>query len=242
MTKKTDKSKAIQTESFLKLQPKIIPKNQSQSNALQNLESKIPYNVLVGCAGTGKTLMATVFAIKKFLNKEYKKIVITRPAVSVDEEHGFLPGSLSEKMSPWMLPILDIFLEFFDEEKLKELIQENTIEIAPLAYMRGRNLGSINLEGQQDKRGFIIIADEMQNSTPEQMKMLLTRIGYNSKMIITGDPDQHDRGLEHNGLIDLIDRIHSTRKLKHLTIDYFSAENVVRSEAVKEILKLYPKK
>ena len=190
---------------------------------------------------THNTLFATVYAIKKYLDGTYKKIVITRPAVSVDEDHGFLPGDLTAKMHPWMLPIIDVFMEFFDAETLEHMIKEGELEIAPLAYMRGRNLGAIMIDENSDKRGFIIIADEIQNSTPEQMKMLLTRLGKNSKMIITGDLTQHDRGLSNNGLADAYERLsNSNVSNKYVTIDKFNKKGVVRSEAVQNILSLYP--
>lgn len=222
--------------------PKLSPDNKQQAIALQHLESDIPYNFLLGPAGTGKTLMATVFAIKKLLDGTYRKIVITRPAVPVDEDHGFLPGDLISKLSPWMLPILDIFMEFFDSETIENMFKEGIIEIAPLAYMRGRNLGAIMIDEQSDERGFIIIADECQNSTPEQMKMLLTRLGKNSKMIITGDLTQHDRGLEHNGLQDIVGRMddYKSGDMQFISVDKFSKNKVVRSPAVQQLLTLYP--
>ena len=144
-------------------------------------------------------------------------------------------------MHPWMLPIIDVFMEFFDAETLENMIKEGVLEIAPLAYMRGRNLGAIMIDENSDKRGFIIVADEIQNSTPEQMKMLLTRLGKNSKMIVTGDLTQHDRGLSHNGLGDIYNRIsESGTNPEYISIDVFNKNCVVRSEAVKNVLQLYP--
>mgnify|MGYP005863970579 CR=1 FL=1 len=222
--------------------PKLKPANKEQSIALQNLESDIPYNFLLGPAGTGKSLFATVYAIKKLLDGTYKKIVITRPAVPVDEDHGYLPGGIVEKLHPWMLPILDIFMEFFDTETIEAMFKEGIIEIAPLAYMRGRNLGAIMIDENSDKRGFVVIADECQNSTPEQMKMLLTRLGKNSKMIITGDLTQHDRGLAKNGLQDIVNRMDETKQSNttYISVDKFSKDKVVRSPAVQQVLTLYP--
>jgi len=221
--------------------PKLKPENKEQSKALQHLESDVPYNFLVGPAGSGKTLFATVYAIKKFLDGTYRKIVITRPAVSVDEDHGFLPGDITAKMHPWMLPIIDVFMEFFDADTLESMIKEGVLEIAPLAYMRGRNLGAIMIDENSDKRGFIVLADEIQNSTPEQMKMLLTRLGKNSKMIITGDLTQHDRGMDNNGLLDAYNRLTKNYVSdEYISIDKFSKKSVVRSDAVQNILNLYP--
>lgn len=240
MKEKKEERKQIST----KASPKLVPENKAQSRALQNLMSDKPYNFLIGEAGTGKTLMATVYAISKFLDGTYKKIVITRPAVSVDEELGYLPGSVEQKMKPWMLPILDVFMEFFTAEDIEVLMNEGLIEIAPLAYMRGRNLGPIDINETSDKRGFIVVADELQNSTPEQMKMLLTRLGKNSKMILTGDPTQHDRGMTENGLVDILKKLdlYKDSDITHITADMFNKKNVVRSPAVMEVLKLYPDK
>lgn len=220
--------------------PQLKPDNKKQAEALSQLQSEKPYVFLIGPAGTGKTLFATVFAIRSLLEGHYKKIVITRPAVSVDEEHGFLPGGIIEKMNPWMLPILDIFMEFFDHDTLESMIKEGIIEIAPLAYMRGRNLGAIMIDENSDKRGVIVIADECQNATEEQMKMLLTRLGKNSKMILTGDLAQHDRGMEVNGLKDVVDRIMNSGGVESIAITAFDKNKVVRSKAVQDILQLYP--
>ena len=145
--------------------------------------------------------------IKSFMEREVKKIVITRPAVSVDEQHGFLPGDLKEKMAPWTRPIFDIFEKHFSLSQIEMMLSENLIEIAPLAYMRGRTF--------EDSW---IIADEMQNATKSQMKMLLTRIGVNTKMIVTGDLKQHDRGFSENGLSDFIDLVkhYEQEKLNHI--------------------------
>jgi phosphate starvation-inducible PhoH-like protein len=235
------KPKKEELEVNTKYIPKLKPENKEQSRALENLESEVPYNFLIGPAGSGKTLFATVYAIKKLLDGTYKKIVITRPAVPVDEDHGFLPGNLVDKLHPWMLPIIDIFMEFFDSDTLEQMFKEGVIEIAPLAYMRGRNLGAIMIDENSDKRGFIVIADEIQNSTPEQMKMLLTRLGKNSKMVITGDLSQHDRDLEFNGLKDAYERLARHGKdNRFVTIDKFNKKGVIRSDAVRSILDLYP--
>ena len=123
--------------------------------------------------------------------------MITRPAVSVDEQHGFLPGTLEEKMDPWLRPIYDVFYKFITPAQVNNLINKQQIEICPLAYMRGRTFDNA-----------WICADEMQNSTPQQMLMLLTRIGKNSKLVITGDPAQHDRGFEKNGLNGIGNAMH----------------------------------
>jgi phosphate starvation-inducible PhoH-like protein len=151
--------------------------------------------IAVGPAGTGKTLFACLKAISQLRNGEINKLVITRPVVTVEEDIGFLPGNIVKKMDPWTRPIFDLFLEFFSKTELDNYINANIIEISPLAFMRGRTF----------KNSFII-ADEMQNSSPNQMKMLTTRIGINSKMVITGDLKQTDI-LKENGLNDLVNKI-----------------------------------
>ena len=149
----------------------------------------------IGPAGTGKTLLCTQMGIKSFMEREVKKIVITRPAVSVDEQHGFLPGDLKEKMAPWTRPIFDVLRDYFHAKEISNMIDEGIIEIAPLAYMRGRTF----------KQCFIL-ADEMQNATENQMKMLLTRLGEGSRMAVTGDLAQADR-IKDNGLIRFVQKL-----------------------------------
>tara|TARA_B100000123_G_scaffold30273_1_gene20420 strand:+ start:7247 stop:7984 length:738 start_codon:yes stop_codon:yes gene_type:complete len=211
--------------------PHILPRNVAQEDYLYQLAD--PKNNIVfaiGPAGTGKTLLCTQMGIKSFMEREVKKIVITRPAVSVDEQHGFLPGDLKEKMAPWTRPIFDIFEKHFSLSQIEMMLSENLIEIAPLAYMRGRTF--------EDSW---IIADEMQNATKSQMKMLLTRIGVNTKMIVTGDLKQHDRGFSENGLSDFIDLVkhYEQEKLNHIAVSRFDMMDVERHPAVTEVLKIY---
>ena len=162
----------------------ITPRNLKQRYLISLLENPNKHiNFAIGPAGTGKTLIATLYAIKSLREGLVRKIVITRPAVSVDEQHGFLPGTLVEKMGPWTRPMFDIFEEYYSTGQIEKMVKDNVIEIAPLAYMRGRTF-----------KDAIIIADEMQNATDSQMKMLLTRIGDNSKIVVTGDLEQFDRG------------------------------------------------
>ena len=175
----------------------IKPRNLKQQYLISLLENPNKHiTFATGPAGTGKTLLSTLYAIKSLKEGTARKIVITRPAVSVDEQHGFLPGTLVEKMSPWTRPMFDIFEEYYNSSEIGHMIKENIIEIAPLAYMRGRTF-----------KHSVIIADEMQNATDNQMKMLLTRIGDCSKLIVTGDLDQHDRGYQDNGLKKFTDRL-----------------------------------
>ena len=156
---------------------KIVPRNKAQESymlTLSNPKKDVVFGI--GPAGTGKTLIAVLTAIKFFKEGIVDKIIVTRPAVSVDEDLGFLPGTLEQKMAPWTRPIFDVLREYFTSREIEGMIAEGVIEIAPLAYMRGRTF----------KRAYII-ADEMQNSTANQMKMLLTRLGEGSKMAVTGD-------------------------------------------------------
>jgi phosphate starvation-inducible PhoH-like protein len=207
---------------------------------LQNRNTSILIGL--GPAGTGKTLFSCNAAIDGYLSGLYQKIVLTRPVVSVEEEIGFLPGSLVQKMDPWTRPIFDIFLERFSKVKLDSMIQNGVIEISPLGYMRGRTF-----------KGTFIIADEMQNSSPVQMKMMTTRIGEGSKMVSTGDLNQSDR-CEKNGLVDLVERLRRRRvggcgggcggagcECDDLMIDLLELSNsdIQRSPVVRRILDIY---
>jgi len=206
----------------------MIPKNLRQEDYIEMLDDDHKYIVFaMGPAGTGKTLLAVLAAIRALKNGKIEKIVVTRPAVSVDEQHGFLPGTLEEKMAPWTRPIFDVFQEYFSPVQIESMLADNIIEIAPLAYMRGRTF----------KNAFII-ADEMQNATPSQMKMLLTRIGTGSRIVVTGDLAQHDRGYEQNGLKDFIARL-KQRQNKMFGIVEFQREDVERHEAVTAVLHIY---
>lgn len=206
---------------------KILPKNLAQEDYLALLDDPRKDIVFAtGPAGTGKTMIAVLSAIRALKAGECEKIVVTRPAVSVDEQHGFLPGTLVEKMAPWTRPIFDVFEEFYSPKEIEVMIAENIIEIAPLAYMRGRTF-----------KNAWILADEMQNATPNQMKMLLTRIGDNSRIVVTGDVTQHDRGFESNGLRDIINRL-SDRSARIGAVE-FDQRDVERHPAVKEVLEIY---
>ena len=204
----------------------MISRTLTQRLYMDLLHANAPVIIGSGPAGTGKTLLACHAGSKALAEGRVDRLILTRPAVSVDEQHGFLPGSLEKKMEPWTRPMFDAIHHYLPPRKVTQLIQDRRIEVCPLAYMRGRTFDNS-----------WIIGDEMQNSTPSQMKMLLTRIGENSKMVITGDPDQHDRGFEDNGLSDLISRIYSdSNDIFHVK---FEESDVVRSEVIKEILRLY---
>lgn len=204
------------------------PKNSSQEEYVRKLKIKQrKIIVATGPAGTGKTLFATEFGIKNFFMNNVEKIIFTRPSVSVDEDLGYLPGTLEEKMAPWVRPIYDILYRFIQPKEVTQLLEDKIIEIAPLGYMRGRTF-----------KNAWIIADEMQNSTVSQMKMLLTRLGENSRLIITGDLDQHDRKDEINGLEDFLDKFKGKRSSSITSIE-FQRDDIQREEVVKEVLDIY---
>lgn len=204
------------------------PKNDSQKdyfNLLKNKNKKII--IATGPAGTGKTLFATEQGVKNFLTNKYEKIIFTRPSVSVDEDLGYLPGTLEEKMAPWVRPIYDILYNFLSAKEITNLIEEKFIEISPLGYMRGRTF-----------KNSWIIADEMQNSTISQMKMLLTRLGENSRVIITGDLDQHDRKDNINGLEDFLNKFKKKRSSSISSVEFNNAD-IQREQVVQEVLDIY---
>jgi phosphate starvation-inducible PhoH-like protein len=204
------------------------PKNSSQEEYVRKLKIKQrKIIVATGPAGTGKTLFATEFGIKNFFMNNVEKIIFTRPSVSVDEDLGYLPGTLEEKMAPWVRPIYDILYRFIHPKEVTQLLEDKTIEIAPLGYMRGRTF-----------KNAWIIADEMQNSTVAQMKMLLTRLGENSRLVITGDLDQHDRKEGINGLEDFLDKFKGKRSSSITSIE-FQRDDIQREEVVKEVLDIY---
>ena len=205
----------------------ILPRNKNQEQYILKLLDDTKDIVFgIGPAGTGKTLLAVQVAVKLFKAGKVDKIIVTRPAVSVDEDLGFLPGTLEEKMAPWTRPIFDVLREYFNAREIEGMIQEGIIEIAPLAYMRGRTF----------KHSFIL-ADEMQNATPNQMKMLLTRLGEHSMMAVTGDLNQADR-LKDNGLIDFTKLLESTNQ-SCLDIVQFEQGDIERHAAVKAVLQVY---
>jgi phosphate starvation-inducible PhoH-like protein len=177
------------------------PKNDNQEHYVSILKNKTKKIVVAtGPAGTGKTLFATEFAVKNYLTGNCEKLIFTRPSVTVDEDLGFLPGTLEEKMAPWVRPIYDILYQFLSPKELANMLEEKIIEISPLGYMRGRTF-----------KNCWIVADEMQNSTLSQMKMLLTRLGENSRLVITGDLEQYDRANEQNGLEDFLSKFKGKR-------------------------------
>jgi phosphate starvation-inducible PhoH-like protein len=215
--------------------PKYSPKSDNQykyTDYLKNPNMKIVIGV--GAAGTGKTLFACCEAVSQLKTGAVQKIIMTRPVVPVEEEIGFLPGSLVHKMDPWTRPIFDILLEFYSQKDIDAMVHGGVIEISPLGFMRGRTF----------KRAFII-ADEMQNSSPNQMLMLATRIGDESKMVITGDLKQSDRGRD-NGLSDLLCKIKaaaasaaSSNFTRGIGYVEFGGVDIQRSPIVSDVLRIY---
>jgi len=204
------------------------PLNKGQVIYNSMLRSKTKKIIIAtGPAGTGKTLFATECGIRNFLLGNCETLIFTRPSVSVDEDLGYLPGTLEEKMSPWVRPIYDILYQFIQPKEVTELLEDKIIEIAPLGYMRGRTF-----------KNAWIVADEMQNATKSQMKMLLTRLGENSKLVITGDLDQHDREGEINGLEDFLEKFRGKRSSSISSFE-FEREDIQREEVVKEVLEIY---
>ena len=210
--------------------PKYLPRSDNQHKYMDYLKNPNMKIVIgVGSAGTGKTLFACCEAVSQLKMGTVQKIIMTRPVVPVEEEIGFLPGSLVHKMDPWTRPIFDILLEFYSQKDIDTMVHGGVIEISPLGFMRGRTF----------KRAFII-ADEMQNSSPNQMLMLATRIGDDSKMVITGDLKQSDRGRD-NGLSDLLCKIKASPSNFTQGIGYveFSGTDIQRSPIVSDVLRIY---
>ena len=228
-------SKKKKLSELRSLAPVYKPRSENQKQYVDYLtNTTVPIVFGIGPAGCGKTLFACTSAIHQLRSGNIKKIILTRPIVPVEEEEiGFLPGSLINKMDPWTRPIFDIFLEFYQQKDLDSMIHSGVIEISPLAYMRGRTFKSA-----------YIIADEMQNSTPNQMLMLTTRIGTGSKMAITGDLKQSDRSVS-NGLLDIMIKIREQSlidenfPIKMVEMNYGDIE---RSPIVATILKMYQNK
>jgi phosphate starvation-inducible PhoH-like protein len=222
---------ATKSTKSIVLTPKTL--NQETYISLLTDQSK-PIIFAAGPAGTGKTMLAVLAGLRAYRDGQVKKLVLTRPAVSVeDEQHGFLPGDLVSKMEPWTRPIIDVVSEYYSPKEITRMIDEQIIEISPLAFMRGRNF-----------KDSWIIADEMQNATPSQLKMLLTRLSDGSKIVITGDLNQTDI-VNNNGLADLINRLKLyQRNIDHnitetINIVEFQKMDIERSDVVKKIIDIY---
>ena len=213
---------AIQVPSRKKL---ITPKSANQKRYLDAIRQN-DIVIAIGVAGTGKSFLGVAMAVSALMKREVSRIVLTRPAVEAGERLGFLPGDLYEKIHPYLRPLYDALYDMMEAEKVAAMIEKGTIEIAPLAYMRGRTLNDA-----------FIILDEAQNTTPEQMKMFLTRLGFNSKMVITGDITQVDLPAGRpSGLIEIQSVLKGIKGIKFV---YFSEKDVVRHELVSAIVKAY---
>ena len=207
----------------------LRPKTRNQEQLVLNLLDPGQHIVMAsGPAGTGKTYLAMLAAIKALRSGQCERIVLTRPAVGVeDERHGFLPGDLISKMEPWTRPLLDVLRDYYSPRDIAAMMEEQIIEISPLAYMRGRTF-----------KNAWIIADEMQNATPGQMKMLLSRIGENSKIVVTGDIEQADRSGKDNGLLDVVQRLES-RGGDGIAVCNLGKRDIQRHPIIDTVLELY---
>jgi phosphate starvation-inducible PhoH-like protein len=203
----------------------VIPKTETQKKYIDAIKN---FDIVIGIgpAGTGKTYLAMAMAINAFMKKQVSRIVLARPAVEAGEKLGFLPGDIYEKFNPYLRPLYDALLDMMEAERAGKLLERGIIEIAPLAFMRGRTLND----------SFVIL-DEAQNTTSEQMKMYLTRLGFNSKTVITGDITQID--LPVGKLSGLIESEKILNDIEGIQFIYFSEKDVVRHKLVQEIVKAY---
>jgi phosphate starvation-inducible PhoH-like protein len=203
----------------------IVPKSTNQKHYIEALEA---YDMVfaIGPGGTGKTYLAVAMAVTALLSKQVNRIILARPAVEAGERLGFLPGTLQEKVDPYMRPLYDALHDLLEADKLESFLEKGIIEVAPLAFMRGRTLND----------SFVIL-DEAQNTTSEQMKMFLTRLGFNSKAVITGDVTQID--LPESRRSGLIEAIEIVGKIDGISLVYFDERDVVRHNLVQRIIKAY---
>ena len=228
-SKTIDFSQAQKSVRINKRPVQLVPKSLNQENyIIALLDENTDIVVVTGPAGTGKTYLAMQAAIKAMRDGECDRIILSRPAVGVDDEkHGFLPGDINQKMEPWTRPLMDVLREYYTVAEIAHMLEEQIIEIAPLAFCRGRNF----------KHSWVVL-DEAQNATPGQLKMIMTRIGVGSKIVITGDIEQADRKSADNGLLDLQNRL---RKgvIPGLQLCTFDIKDVQRHRIIEHVLNLY---
>jgi phosphate starvation-inducible protein PhoH and related proteins len=205
----------------------LAPKTVNQRRYLEAIErNDLVFGI--GPAGTGKTYLAVAMAVSALINKQVSRIILTRPAVEAGERLGFLPGTLQEKVDPYLRPLYDALYDMLESDRVEKLLERNVIEVAPIAFMRGRTLND----------SFIIL-DEAQNSTPEQLKMVITRQGFNSKMVVNGDITQIDLpNASRSGLINAMDVL---RGVEGISFVHFDEKDVVRHTLVQRIVKAYEK-
>ncbi|MGV1099569.1 PhoH family protein [Thiovibrio sp. JS02] len=211
---------------YITAEQKIVsPKSINQKTYIDSIrENDIVFGI--GPAGTGKTYLAVAMAVSAFVSKQVRSIILARPAVEAGERLGFLPGDMAQKVNPYLRPLHDALNEMLGRGKVTDLIEEGFIEIAPLAFMRGRTLSNA-----------FVILDEAQNTTSEQMKMFLTRLGFNSRAVITGDITQIDLPApRHSGLVDAVKIL---KNVKGISFNYFSDVDVVRHRLVQDIIRAY---
>lgn len=222
-----DKHALVDLEkSTIKLRSKYItPQSELQCRYVERIAGKA-VNFSIGPAGTGKTYLAVAMAVQALENEAVSRLILTRPAVEAGEKLGFLPGDLAQKVDPYLRPVYDALYEMLGFDKVEKLISKHVIEVAPLAYMRGRTLNNA-----------FVILDEAQNTTPAQMKMFLTRIGFGSRAVVTGDitqtdlPDNNTSGLRHS--------LEILKKLDEIGFTYFTSADVVRHPLVQSIVEAY---
>ena len=207
----------------------LVPRSRNQERLVMALEDRDQHVVVTaGPAGTGKTYLAMLAAVKNLRQGVVERLILTRPAVGVeDERHGFLPGNLIAKMEPWTRPLLDVMREFYRPQDIMGMLEDQVVEIAPLAFMRGRTF-----------KNAWIVADEMQNATPAQVKMLITRIGSGSRIVITGDIEQADRPNPTNGLRDLTQRLART-SVPGMVVCDMTQRDIQRHDIIGPVLDLY---
>jgi len=203
----------------------VAPKSPNQHRYIESLET-FDMVFAIGPGGTGKTYLAVAMAVSALLSKQVTRIILARPAVEAGERLGFLPGTLQEKVDPYMRPLYDALYDLLEADKLESFLEKGIIEVAPLAFMRGRTLND----------SFVIL-DEAQNTTSEQMKMFLTRLGFNSKAVITGDVTQID--LPDSRRSGLVEAIEIVGKIEGISMVYFDEHDVVRHSLVQRIIKAY---